>query len=52
LCSESTLRRTFDLVHDQAVQLGFSLMPVQDKGIVWCWGENDTCLLKKAIKYY
>jgi hypothetical protein len=52
LCSETTLRRTFDLVHDQAVQLGFSFMPVQDKGTVWCWGENDTCLLEKAVKYY
>jgi len=32
LCSESTLRRTMDIVHDQAVQLGFSTMPEDGKG--------------------
>ena len=34
LCSESTLRRTLDLVHDQAQQLGFSSMPEEMGGKV------------------
>jgi hypothetical protein len=41
-----------DLVHDQAVQLGFSYMPEKDLGKVWCWGEGDECLLTKAINMY
>ena len=52
LCSESTLRRIFDLVHDQAVHLGFSIMPAEGKGKVWCWGERDTCLLETAVNMY
>jgi hypothetical protein len=52
LCGESTLRRTINLVHDQAVQLGFSVMPEKDQGKVWCWGESDDCLLEKAINMY
>jgi hypothetical protein len=51
LCSESTLRRTMDLVHDQAVQLGFSSMPEDGFGKVWCWGDRET-LLEKAINLY
>ena len=51
LCGESTLRRTMDLVHDQAVQLGFSVMPEGGKGRVWCWGD-ETGLLTKAINMY
>jgi hypothetical protein len=52
LCGESTLRRTMDLVHDQAVQLGFSCMPEKDLGKVWCWGEGDEALLTKAVNMY
>jgi hypothetical protein len=52
LCGESTLRRTMDLVHDQAVQLGFSFMPSKEQGKVWCWGEGDNCILTKAINLY
>jgi len=52
LCGESTLRRTMDLVHDQAVQLGFSFMPAKGLGKVWCWGEDDSHLLTKAINMY
>ena len=52
LCGESTLRRTMDIVHDQAVQLGFSFMPEKDLGKVWCWGEEDGSLLAKAINIY
>jgi hypothetical protein len=52
LCGESTLRRTMDLVHDQAVQLGFSFMPTKGLGKVWCWGEDDSCLLTKAVNMY
>ena len=51
LCSESTLRRTMDLVHDQAVQLGFSYMPEGGLGKVWCWGDSDK-LLRKAVNLY
>jgi hypothetical protein len=51
LCSESTLRRTMDLVHDQAVQLGFSFMPEGGLGKVWCWGDSKT-LLRKAVNLY
>jgi hypothetical protein len=51
LCSETTLRRTMDLVHDQAVQLGFSYMPEGGLGKVWCWGDSDS-LLQKAVNLY
>ena len=51
LCSESTLRRTMDLVYDQAVQLGFSVFPEQGEGKVWCWG-YDQHILEKAINMY
>jgi hypothetical protein len=47
LCSESTLRRTMDLVHDQAVQLGFSFRPEGGVDKVWCWGDSES-LLQKA----
>ena len=51
LCSESTLRRTMDIVHDQAVQLSFSTMPEDGKSKVWCWGDGSG-LLEKAINLY
>lgn len=51
LCSESTMRRTMDLVHDQAVQLGFSFMPVGGGGKVWCWGDSRA-LLERAVNLY
>ena len=51
LCSETTLRRTMDLVHDQAVQLGFSCMPEGGLGKVWCWGDCES-LLEKAVNLY
>jgi hypothetical protein len=51
LCSESTMRRTMDLVHDQAVQLGLSCMPEGGVGKVWCWGEQGS-LLEKAVNLY
>ena len=40
-----------DIVHDQAVQLGFSTMPEDGKGKVWCWGDGSG-LLEKAINLY
>ena len=51
LCSESTMRRTMDLVHDQAVQLGFSFMPEGCAGKVWCWGDCGA-LLQRAVNLY
>ena len=51
LCSESSLRRTLDLVHDQSVQLGYSFMPEQDRGKVWCWGDSGG-LLVRGINMY
>jgi hypothetical protein len=52
LCGESALRRTMDLVHDQAVQLEFSCMPEKDLGKVWCWGEGDEALSTMAINMH
>jgi hypothetical protein len=52
LCSETTMRRTMDLVHDQAVQLGFSYMPEDGLGKVWCWGEQGSSILQKAVNLY
>jgi hypothetical protein len=51
LCLETTMRRTMDLVHDQAVQLGFSCMPEGGAGKVWCWVESGS-LLEKAVDLY
>ena len=51
LCSESTMRRTMDLVHDQAVQLSFSFFPEQREGKVWCWGDDEH-ILERAINMY
>jgi hypothetical protein len=51
LCSETTMRRTMDLVHDQAVELGFSFMPECGRGKVWCWGDSGA-LLRKAVNLY
>ena len=51
LCSESTLRRTLDLVHDQAQQLGFSSMPEEMGGKVWCWGDRNGSLVEGIHMY-
>ena len=51
LCSEATLRRTLDLVHDQAVQLGFSHMPEAHVGKVWCWGDRGGVLVSGINMY-
>ena len=51
LCSEATLRRTLDLVHDQAVELGFSHMPEADQGKVWCWGDSAGVLVRGMNMY-
>jgi len=40
LCSSATLRRTQKQVLNLAARVGFSTFPVQDKGNVWCWGDD------------
>ena len=40
LCSASTLRRTQKQVLELAASQGFSTFPNQDKGNVWCWGDD------------
>jgi hypothetical protein len=40
LCSDTTLRRTQDKVHQLAQRLGFSSLPNEEHGNVWCWGDN------------
>ena len=39
LCSGTTLRRMQQKVHRLAENLGFSSLPQEDKGNVWCWGD-------------
>jgi hypothetical protein len=51
LYSKSTMRRTMDLVHDQAVQLSFVFMPEDGGGKVWCWGDCRA-LLERAVNLY
>ena len=40
LCSDTTLRRTQDKVHNLAKRLGFSSLPNEEDGNVWCWGDS------------
>ena len=51
LCGESTLRRCLNLVHKQAVELGFYSLPEKDDGNVWCWGD-DRAAFTKAVNLY
>ena len=40
LCSDTTLRRMQKKVHKLAEGLGFSSLPTEEKGNVWCWGDS------------
>jgi hypothetical protein len=40
LCSDATLRRMQKKVHKLAERLGFSSLPKEEEGNVWCWGDS------------
>ena len=39
LCSGTTLRRMQQKVHRLAETIGFSSLPLEENGNVWCWGD-------------
>ncbi len=51
LCSDATLRRTQKKVHKLAEGLGFSSLPTEEKGIVWCRGDAEGNFKTAANRY-
>jgi hypothetical protein len=51
LCSDSTLRRMQKKVHGLAERLGFSSLPIEEKGNVWCWGDAQGNFVTAVNRY-
>jgi hypothetical protein len=51
LCGESTLRRCMDQVLILAQKLGFYLLPPEDVGSIWCWGDATGALTTGIHRY-
>jgi hypothetical protein len=51
LCSDTTLRRTQDKVHLLAKRLGFSSLPNEEHGNVWCWGDSNGNFVTGVNRY-
>jgi hypothetical protein len=51
LCSDTTLRRTQDKVHQLAKRLGLSSLPNEEHGNVWCWGDSNGNIVTGVNRY-
>jgi hypothetical protein len=51
LPSDMTCRRNMKRVYNQAQNIGFALFPSEQKGCVWCWGDEDDNFTTVVSRY-